>query len=151
MCTDVNLMPVAVYQLIFKDPSQQKLTPPSLEIETYMIDVVKIIGSCQFYLVHPEMRKLIPVIFFMAKENGSVLLSCRTTMALGLIKPHARLNYLPPRVSLLTSTCDHPNTTETTKAKHTSYERMTNSENLILQNVNARSTQSKDNMIPEDN
>ena len=51
----------------------------------------------------------------MAKENGSVLLSCRTTMALGLIKPHARLNYLPPRASLLTSTCDHPHTTKPQK------------------------------------
>ena len=48
----------------------------------------------------------------MAKENGSVLLSSRTTMALGLIKPHAQPDYLPPRASLLTSTCDHPNTTK---------------------------------------
>ena len=47
-CMDVNLMPVAVYQLMFKDPSLQKLTPSTLEIETYMNDVVKIIGSCQF-------------------------------------------------------------------------------------------------------
>ena len=89
MCTDVNLMPVAVYQLMFKDPSLQKLTPSTLEIETYMNDVVKIIGSCQFYLVHPENKKLIQVIFFVAKENGSVLLSCRMTMALGLLKPCA--------------------------------------------------------------
>ena len=37
------------------------------------------------------------------------------TMALGLIKPHARLDYLPPRASLLTSTCDHANTTELQK------------------------------------
>ena len=88
-CTDVNLMPVAIYQLMFKDPNLQKLTPSTLEIETYTNDIVKIIGSCQFYLVHPENKKLIQVIFFMAKENGSVLLSCRTTMALGLLKPHA--------------------------------------------------------------
>ena len=88
-CADVNLMPVAVYQLTFKDPSLKKLIPSTLEIETYMNDVVKIIGSCQFYLLHPENKKLIKVIFFVAKENGSVLLSCRMTMALGLIKPHA--------------------------------------------------------------
>ena len=100
-CTDVNLMPVAVYQLMFKVPNLQKLTPSTLEIETYMNNVVKIIGSCQFYLLHPENKKLIQVIFFVAKENGSVLLSCRTTMALGLIKLHAQLDYLPPRVSLL--------------------------------------------------
>ena len=63
MCTDVNLMPVAVYQLMFKDPSLKKLTPSTLEIETYTNDVVKIIGSCQFYLLHPENKKLIKVIF----------------------------------------------------------------------------------------
>ena len=74
-CADVNLMPVAIYQLMFKDPSLKKLTPSTLEIEIYTNDIVKIIGLCQFYLVHPENKKLIQVIFFMAKENGSVLLS----------------------------------------------------------------------------
>ena len=86
-CADVNLMPMAIYCLMFKDPDLRKLTPSSMEIETYMEDVVKIIGTCQFYLVHPESKQLMKVIFFIAKENGSVLLSCRTTMELGLIKP----------------------------------------------------------------
>ena len=88
-CADVNLMPVAVYQLMFKDPSLKKLTPFTLEIETYMNDVLKILGLCQFYLLHPENKKFIKVIFFEAKENRSVLLSCRMTMALGLIKSSA--------------------------------------------------------------
>ena len=62
-CTDVNLMPVAVYQLMFKDPCLKKLTPSTLKIETYMNDVMKIIGSCQFYLLHTENKKLVQVIF----------------------------------------------------------------------------------------
>ena len=86
-CADVNLMPVAVYQLMFKDPNLRKLTSSTMEIETYTNDVVKIIGTCQFYLLHPESKALIKLIFFVAKENSSVLLCCRTTMALGLIKP----------------------------------------------------------------
>ena len=86
-CADVNLMLVAVYQLMFKDPSLKKLTPSTMEIETCRKDAVKIIGACQFYLLHPESKELINVIFFVAKENGSVLLSCRMTMSLGLIKP----------------------------------------------------------------
>ena len=86
---DVNFMPVAVYQLMFKDPSLKKLTLSTLEIEAYMNDVMKIIGSCQFYLLHPENKTLVQVIFFVAKENESVLLSCRMTMALGLLKPCA--------------------------------------------------------------
>ena len=40
-CADVNLMPMAVYQLMFKDPNLRKLTPSTMEIETYTNDVVK--------------------------------------------------------------------------------------------------------------
>ena len=110
-CTDVNLMPRAVYCLMFQDPQLKKLTPSKMEIETYTSEVLKIIGMCHFYLVHPESKHLLKVTFFIAKENGSVLLSCRTTMELGLIKPHARLDYLPPKARLLTSTCDQPSRT----------------------------------------
>ena len=147
-CADVNLMPVAIYQLMFKDPSLKKLTPSTLEIETYTNDIVKIIGLCQSYLVHPENKKLIQVIFFIAKENGSVLLSCRTTMALGLIEPHAQLDYLPPRASLLTSTCDHPNTMKPHKPNihHTK-------EKQIMRTLphNADAHSSLIHMVPEDN
>ena len=110
-CADVNLMLMAVYCLMFKDPSLKKLTPSNMEIETYTNDIVKIIGTCYFYIVHPESKKLMKVLFFVAKENGSVLLSCRTTMELGLIKPHVHIDYLPPKARLLTSTCDQPSKT----------------------------------------
>ena len=110
-CTDVNLMPMAVYCLMFKDPQLKKLTPSNMEIETYTSEIVKIIGTCHFYLVHPKSKHLLKVTFFIAKENGSVLLSCRTTMELGLIKPRAHLDYLPPKARLLTSTCDQPSKT----------------------------------------
>ena len=111
-CADVNLMPMAVYCLMFKNPQLKKLTPSNMEIETYTTEVVKIIGMCHFYLVHPESKQLLKVMFFVAKENGSVLLSCRTTMEMGLIKPQACLDYLPPKARLLTSTCDQPSKTK---------------------------------------
>ena len=82
-------MPVAMYCLMFKDPGLRRLTSSNMEIETYTNDIVKIIGICNFYLVHPESKQLIKVLLFVAKENGSILLSCRTTMELGLIRPHA--------------------------------------------------------------
>ena len=149
-CADVNLMPVAVYQLMFKDPGLKKLTPSTLEIETYMNNVVKIIGSCQFYLLHPEKKKLIEIIFFITKEDGSVLLSCRMTMELGLIKPHAQLDYLPPRAYLLTSTCDHPNTTKLQKP-NVHHTRKKPTMKALHQDVNARPAQPKTNMIHDDN
>ena len=110
-CAHVNLMPMAVYCLMFKDPQLKKLTPSNMEIETYTSEIVKIIGMCHFYLVHPKSKHLLKVTIFIAKENGSVLLSCRTTMELGLIKPRVHLDYLPPKARLLTSTCDQPSKT----------------------------------------
>ena len=43
-----------------------------------------------------------------------MLFYCVTTLALGLIQPCSRLDYLPPRASLITSSADHP---EKTKSK----------------------------------
>ena len=42
----------------------------------------------------------------------NVLLSCKTTLLLGLIQPRPRLDYLPPRESLITSLADHPKKTK---------------------------------------
>ena len=113
-CTDVNLMPASVYKLVFKDPNMQKLTPSNLEIGTYTADTVKIVGSCTFYLVHLDTKKLMEVTFYVATNDGSVLLSCKTTLMLGLIQPRTRLDYLPPRASLITSSADHPKKTKAT-------------------------------------
>ena len=66
-CTNVNLMPMAVYCLMFKDPGLKKLIHSNMEIETYTTEVVKIIGMCYFYLVHPESKHLTKVMFFVVK------------------------------------------------------------------------------------
>ena len=106
-CTDVNLMSASIYQLVFKDPKMQKLTPSTLQVGTYTTDSVKIVGSCKFHLVHLDTKKLLETIFYVAMNNGSVLLSCKTTLQLGLIQPRARLDYLLRRASLITSSADH--------------------------------------------
>ena len=111
-CANVNLMPASVYKLIFKDPQMKKLTPSTLQVGTYTTDSVKIVGSCKFHLVHPDTKKLLETTFYVAINDGSVLLSCKTTLQLGLIQPRARLDYLPPRASLITSSADHPKKTK---------------------------------------
>ena len=111
-CTDVNIMPAGVYDLVFKVPDLKKLAPSILEIGTYTTDTVKIVGSCLFYLVHPDTKKLPEVTFYVAQNDGSVLLSCTTSLALGLIQPCTRLDYLPPRASMITSSVDHPKKTK---------------------------------------
>ena len=65
-----------------------------------------------FYQVHPDTKHLQEVTLYLASNNGSVLLSCMSTLALGLIQSHTRLNCLPPRTSLTTSSADHPKKTE---------------------------------------
>ena len=108
-CADVNLMPASVYQLVFKDLKMQKLTPSNLQVGTYATeDSVKIVGSCKFHLVHQDTKKLLETTFYVAMNDGSVLLSCKTTLLLGLIQPRSRLDYLPPRASLITRSADHP-------------------------------------------
>ena len=111
-CADVTIMPVSVYKLVFLDPDCEKLTPSKPEIGTYTTNKVKLVGSCMFYLVQPDTKHLQEVTFYVASNNGSVLLSCATTLVLGLIQPHTRLDYLPARASLITSSADHPKKTK---------------------------------------
>ena len=54
------------------------------------------------------------VTFFVTVNDGSMLLSCKTTLLLGLIQPRTGLDYLPPRASLITSSADHPKKTKAT-------------------------------------
>ena len=111
-CRDVHIMPPSVYKLVFNDPELKKLAPSTLEIGTYTSNTVKIVGSCLFYLVHPHTKKLQEVTFYVAQNEGSILLSCITTLVFGLIQPHTRLDYLPPRTSLITSSVDYPRKTK---------------------------------------
>ena len=143
-CADVNLMPMAVYCLMFKDPQLKKLTPSNMEIQIYTSEIVKIIGMYHFYLVHPKSKHLLKVIFFIAKENGSVLLSCRTTVELGLIKPCTCLDYLPPKARLLTSTCDQPSKTRPYKPViHYTKEAVTPNMSVAPSNI----TQNEDQLV----
>ena len=96
MCADVNIMPASIYQLLFKDLEMKKIKLCKMQISMYTADTVKIIGSCIFDVVHPDTKKLVPVAFYVAYNDGSILLSCKTTLALQLIQPQPRLDYLPP-------------------------------------------------------
>ena len=58
--------------------------------------------------------------FFVAANDGSVLLFCTTTLVLGLIQPRTRLDYLPPRSSLITSSVNHPKKTKCPVTVHSS-------------------------------
>ena len=75
-------MPVSIYQLLSEDPEMKKIKPCKMQISVYTADTVKIIGLCIFDVVHSDTKKLVPVTLYVANNHGSVLLSCKTTLAL---------------------------------------------------------------------
>ena len=85
---------------MFKDPEMRKIKPCKMQISTYTADTVKIIGSCTFGIVHLDTKKLVPVTFYVANNDGSVLLSSKMTLALHLIQSQSRLDYLLPQASI---------------------------------------------------
>ena len=91
-----------------------------MEIGTYTTDTVKIVGSCKFYLVLPETIRLQEVTIFVTRNNGSVLLSCTTTLMLGLTQPRTGLDYLSSGATLITSSVDHPKKTSCQITVHSS-------------------------------
>ena len=54
--TDVNIRPVSTYKYLFKDPDSAKIAPSDLQLGTYTNENVKIIGSCNLYIIHPDTR-----------------------------------------------------------------------------------------------
>ena len=95
-CADVDLMPLSIYQKLFKDTDCTQIELSNLQLGTYTNKRVKIIGSCYLYIVHPDTRCLEKVKFYIAGNEGSVLISCTTNLELGLIKPKEKLDHLPP-------------------------------------------------------
>ena len=111
-CADVNIMPASVYKMVFRYPNLEKLVSSKLQIGTYTNDTAKIVGTCKLYVVHLDIKKLIETTLCVANNDGSMLLSCNSTLALDLIQLRSRLYYLPPRASLITIMQDYPKETK---------------------------------------
>ena len=62
-CTDVNIMPVSIYKYLFKDPDYAKITLSDLQLGTYTNKKVKILGSGNLNIFHPDTRCIAGVTF----------------------------------------------------------------------------------------
>ena len=62
-CANVNIIPVSMYKYLFKDPDCTKISPSDLQLGTYTNKKVKIIGSCNLYIMHPDTRCMDEVSF----------------------------------------------------------------------------------------
>ena len=85
-----------------------KLAPqPQLEIGTYTADKIKVIGSCRLLVVHPDIPCLKEVTFNVISHEGSVVLSCVTTLDLCFIQPCSNLDSIPSSASLIASKANY--------------------------------------------
>ena len=57
-CAEANLMPVSIYKKLFKDEDCTQIAQSNLQLATYTNKKVKIIGSCNLYIMHPDTRCL---------------------------------------------------------------------------------------------
>ena len=107
-CANVNFMPTSVYQLLYKDPNCQKLTPSNKsKVKTYSTGKIQIVGYCDLFALHWDTKCLMEVTFQVTSHEGSVLVSCATSFELGLIQPHRDLDVVPDSDSLVYSRADH--------------------------------------------
>ena len=79
-----------------------------MEIGTYTSDKIKVIGSCTLLVVHPYIQCLKEVTFHVTSHEGSVVLSCATTLDLCLIQPSSNLDSILYSACLITSKADDP-------------------------------------------
>ena len=73
-------------------------------IRTYTNDIV---GTCSLFVVHPDTSKLKQITFYDTSHEGSVVLSCKTSLSLNVIHPHSNLDQIPDCDSLICSNADH--------------------------------------------
>ena len=108
-CTEANIIALSVSKLIFKDSDCKQLAPSTkVAIRTYTTDKINIVGSCSLFAVHPDTSKLKQVTFYVTSHEGSVVLSCKTSLKLYLIHPHSNLDQVPDCASLIYINPDHP-------------------------------------------
>ena len=71
---------------------------------------ILVLRSCDPFVMHPDTRSLTEVSYQVVNHEGSVIVSCVTSIELGLIHPHSAPNSsIPDCGRLIYSTADHPN------------------------------------------
>ena len=56
-CSNINLMPISVYKLLYKNQDCTKVEPSTkASVKTYTTEKIKIVGSCKMFVVHPDTK-----------------------------------------------------------------------------------------------
>ena len=109
---DGNVMPVSVYRMVFQYPNLKSLKSMNMTLGVYTNSEIPVLGKCTLYLQYPETKKYIPTTFYVADHEGSVLLSCRSSLELDVIRVRPRISNSAPRSTVIISKVDHPKHTK---------------------------------------
>ena len=102
-------MPISVYKLLCKDDECEKLAPSKkTKVKTYCTEKIQIIGSCDLFVLHPGTKCLQAVTFQVTRHEGNVIISCASSLQLGLIQPITGIDLVPEKGSLIYSKADLP-------------------------------------------
>ena len=110
-CTNVNILPISVYKVSYKDPDCVKLLPSSKNgISMDTTEKMQELGYCDLFIVHQDTKCVKKITFQVVNHEGSAIISCATSLELGLIQLHSVINQsVPDCGTLLFSSADHPN------------------------------------------
>ena len=108
-CANVNLMPISVYWLLYKDPDCQKLAPSNKsKVKAFSTEKIQIVGSCDLFVLCLDTKCLMEVTFQVTSHEGSVIVSCATRFGFRLDTAPWDLDVLPDSGSLIYSKADPP-------------------------------------------
>ena len=74
--------------------------------------VLQLVGRCKLHMLHPNTWQKLATTFYITHDEGSVLVSCATSLELELITIKARLNEVPKHIPIYTSALDTPQHTD---------------------------------------
>ena len=122
-CSNANVIPAIIYKKIFKDPECSKLTQNQSDgIYTHTTEKIPVIGSCELLVLHPDDKCFLKVPFHVVSVEGSVIVSCATSINLNLIQIHNELDTnIPDWARLYYSSANKPraNQEQQRKVDHT--------------------------------
>ena len=86
-CSNTNIMPASTYKIIYNDPDYIKLQPSEKKgIQTYTKQKIPVNGSCELFVLHSDDQCFHKVKFQVVSVEGSVIISCATSINLNLIQ-----------------------------------------------------------------
>ena len=109
-CSNTNIMPASTYKIIYNDPDCIKLQPSEKKgIQTYTKQKIPVIGSCELFVLHSDDQCFHKVKFQVVSVEGSVIISCATSINLNLIQIPKQLDTnIPDCARLIYSSVDAP-------------------------------------------